>query len=122
MRGINMGSSLVPYLSGYIWDYFNNNSIVFILILATSMIIPLILVQFVQGLSYRTDLENFEMLQKSTLHDFVSLSQKKFKASVKAIIGINRLQKLVHNHHHDSSINNTNSSCTSTYDTFQDDI
>jgi len=50
MRGVNMGASLVPYISGYIWDAMKKDPSTLMIMMAISMFIPLILVFYIQNI------------------------------------------------------------------------
>ena len=71
MFGLNVGASVVPYITTLLWNVDGEKPIILIIVMALSMFIPLPLLQLAKYLSYRNN-NNIEFHEKINIQNTLS--------------------------------------------------
>ena len=88
MFGINCGDSFLPYIVASVWKLDNNNPVTLIYFMFGSLFVPFVLTPLVQSLSYKRNLEDFELRREKTSYYYeivVNAAEQARRASVRAV-------------------------------------
>ena len=88
MFGINCGDSFVPYIVASVWKFNNNNPVTLIYFMFGSLFIPFGLTPLAQALSYKRNLDDFELRREKSSYYYeivMNVATVARRVSVKAV-------------------------------------